>query len=166
MFIQKKRGNAMKTIRVLIAAGLPLFVLPSGALAGDAKVLPGTMCQRVAGEVAGTYFRGSYRGAAQPAEGQLVNCPILRESSSSVLGEVKVRAGNDFESSNVRCRVFSQADDGSDYDQTEELTHLATGFKELRFVIDGLDHFSGGTFSVNCSMGDDDEIRSIRYTED
>ncbi|HEY3500848.1 MAG TPA: hypothetical protein VGK73_39420 [Polyangiaceae bacterium] len=162
----------MKRISILIAVAMPLVVVPGGALAGDAKIVPGTVCQALVGTSnTPDYIKGSYVHEASPPYVQNeVVCPIVRDAS--LLREVRVRVRHmNVGVSTATCRIYSRSDDGSDERRTEEQKYEVTspneiGSRDLSFDTDDLDHFGGGTFSVKCTLGPGFEIMSIRSSED
>lgn len=158
----------MKRISLVTVIVMPLFVIPGAAIAGDAKVSPGTMCLTEAGFTPGNYRGGSYDYSGTTPN-HPVTCPIVRDENSGVLREVRVRLLHRAPgSSSASCRVYSQADDAGSRDETQPKTHAASGSSstELIFTTDSLGHFNGGTFAVLCSLGQNFEIMSVRYSED
>jgi hypothetical protein len=161
----------MKRISLCIAATLPFLILPGGAAASDTKVLPGTVCQAEVGSThKGDYTTGSYDYSRMTfPDGHRITCPIVREVTSGVLTEVRVRFRHtNLGSDTIQCHVSSQADDASGRDTTDPQSHTSSsaGGHEFVFTIDALDHFNGVTFAVQCTLNQGLAISSIRYTED
>jgi hypothetical protein len=139
-----------------ISVLLLLALVSSSAVASaDNKTLPGSACVGFDGE-------GGYRPQTGQFLGQFNDtayCPVIRDNTTTRITSVWVRLTD---STDASCLLQSANASESDKDKTDPIRQTGGS---MRFDGTDLDHFSGGSYFVQCFFFGAGGIASIRWEE-
>ncbi|UZR27234.1 hypothetical protein [Methylococcus mesophilus] len=142
----KAKHVVTTTFGSLIAIAL---LVPQTAVAEDAKIYHGAMCQAGAGDAIQFFVNGSLN--IDPNSGHSVTCPVVRDSVNKGINSASITAVDNSPVEDVECVLSSARADGNAVSSSRRTTSgINTAPQTLQFGT--LSAVSGGFYLITCRI--------------